>query len=496
MSIDFVSGCQSDIRKSDVIADNVIILEFNELTPVVMDRFIAAGQLPNFKRMREQSEVFVSDAQEAVSNLEPWIQWVTVHSGQSYDEHGVFNLGDGPKLQTKQVWDIVSDAGLRVWVCGSMNMRYDTPINGCMLPDPWTSGAVGYPSGEFEPYMEFVRRNVQEHTNEDVGLSKVDYLRFIRFMVSHGLTLSTALAIVRQLGEERLTGKARWRRAVLLDRLQWDLFCQVYRRLKPNLSTMFLNSTAHFQHVYWRNMEPDKFKLLPSEAEQAEYESAILHGYKEMDRIVGKALDLAGKDGTLILCSALGQQPCLSYEDTGGKMFYRPRVIERMLEWAGIEPPYRVEPLMSEQFYLHFTSLEAAAAAAALLEGLRVDGRSAMLVELDGSSLITGCCINERIDKDTQIERGDNREPTPFFRLFYQVKELKSGMHHPEGILWIRRPGQRPAVFEEKVPLRSVAPTVLSFFGLEKAPHMSGQAVVLGGADQAGPAPLKRFQVA
>ena len=62
-------------------------------------------------------------------------------------------------------------------------------------------------------------------------------------------------------------------------------------------------------------------------------------------------------------------------------------------------------------------------------------------------------------------------------------------MHHPEGILWIQRPGLRPAVYQEKAPLRSLAPTVLSFFGLEKAPHMSGQAIVFGEADQGRPAP-------
>ena len=32
------------------------------------------------------------------------------------------------------------------------------------------------------------------------------------------------------------------------------------------------------------------------------------------------------------------------------------------------------------------------------------------------------------------LEGGPNGSSTPFFRLFYQVESLKSGMHHPDGI--------------------------------------------------------------
>jgi len=42
----------------------LVLLEFNELTPALMDRFIADGSLPNFARLRESCHVFTSDAQE------------------------------------------------------------------------------------------------------------------------------------------------------------------------------------------------------------------------------------------------------------------------------------------------------------------------------------------------------------------------------------------------------------------------------------------------
>src|SRR6266540_4177128 len=195
----------------------VILLEFNELTPALVERFTRAGQLPNFDRFYRESRVFITDAEETQDKLNPWIQWVTVHSGLSFAEHGVFHLGDGHKL-----------------------MR------------------------------------------------------------------------------ERLAGK-RWKRAVLLDQLQWDVFRYYYRKLRPAFATFFLNSTAHLQHKYWRHMEPEHFTIVPSPAEQAEYESAILFGYQQMDKLLGEFIALAGRSTTLILCTALSQQPCLTYEDQGGK---------------------------------------------------------------------------------------------------------------------------------------------------------------------------------
>src|SRR5712671_4156756 len=89
----------------------MIVLEFNELSPALMDTFIDQGYLPNFKRLRDASQVFITDAEEVAPNLDPWIQWVTVHSGLSYDEHGIFHLGDGDKLAVKSLWDLIAAEG-------------------------------------------------------------------------------------------------------------------------------------------------------------------------------------------------------------------------------------------------------------------------------------------------------------------------------------------------------------------------------------------------
>src|SRR2546430_17630487 len=97
-----------------VCQNSVILLDFNEICPSLIERFMREEKLPNFKRLYEQSLVYTTDAQEEQEYLEPWIQWVTVHTGVGYSEHRIFNLGDADKLTYDSVWDILARAGLKV----------------------------------------------------------------------------------------------------------------------------------------------------------------------------------------------------------------------------------------------------------------------------------------------------------------------------------------------------------------------------------------------
>ena len=456
----------------------VILLEFNELSPTLLTRFMDQGELPNFRHLYNESQVFVTDAEEVAPNLEPWIQWITVHSGLSYNEHGIFHLGDGHKLGHECVWDILSRAGKSVWVCGSMNISYQKPINGAVLPDPWATGVEPYPA-EFLPYYRFVQRNVQEYTNDRVPLTKQDYLAFVRFMLTHGLSLKTVRAIATQFARE-VGGRQRWRRATILDKLQWDVFRAYYKTHRPDFSTFFLNSTAHFQHMHWRNMDPTPFKVKPTAEEQAEFETAILYGYREMDVIVGECLKLAGKDATVILASGLSQQPCLLYEDLGGKTFYRARELDRMLSFVGVTGEYTASPVMSEEFHVRFENVEQARAAEQRLADVLVDDRPAMKVVRDGANVFSGCRLHDHLGKDALLTVRGTSIAVPFFRYFYKPEGTKSGMHHPDGVFWLRYPTRKHTVTEGKISLRDVAPTLLDLLEVSPRESMSGSSLFRG----------------
>jgi hypothetical protein len=442
----------------------LIVLEFNELTPSLVTRFMQAGQLPSFSKLFSESHTFISDAEEHAPNLEPWIQWVTVQTGLSFAEHGVFDLGDGHKLTAPRVWDLASDVGRKVWVCGSMNAGRRGPVKGYILPDPWSVGFEPYPAREFDAYFKFVSSHVQEYTRDQVPLSRADQLDFMRFMARRGLSMRTVSTILLQLARER-SGRNRWKRATILDRLQWDLFRWYYRDFQPDYATFFLNSTAHFQHFYWRNMDPESFVAKPSRDDQAEHGEAILYGYQQMDQLIKECLELAGVDVTVMLCTGLSQQPCLTYEGTGGKKEYRMNDPDALLRFVGVTEPYRYEPVMAEQFWLRFNSDAAAADAERRLAGLSIGDKPAMFTKLQSSEVFGGCSAITELPEGTVLTSCANGASSSFYDLFYRVDATKSGMHHPDGIWWIRTP-QRKHQEHGRVSLRQVAPTILSILGV------------------------------
>lgn len=447
----------------------IILLEFNELCPDLMSDFIEQGHLPTLQTLRDSSAVFTTEAKERAPYLEPWIQWINVHTGVPYTEHGVEHLGDGDKVRQPAIWDLISNAGMNVWVCGSMNVHCTSSVKGDVLPDPWSSESVVRPS-ELQTYNGFVRKQVQEHSNSNAKFGKSEYLKFLAFMLTHGLSQYTIRRAIRQLRNERKDGKS-WRRAFILDLLQFDVFKHLYSKHKPVFSTFFLNSTAHMQHVYWRNMQPELFTIKPSEEEQRKYASAILEGYVHMDKLVERVLGLAGETATVIFATALSQQPFLRYEGVGGKRIYRPSDIPAFVRWAGVANLAASNPVMAEQFWLCFDSPQEMNQAADVLEQVTLDGKPALSVSREGNAIFTSCAMRQQLHPEAVLASPAKSVQGRFFDHFYEIEGLKSGMHHPDGLLWIRdrrvSKGSNP-----RVALESIAPTILDLLDIKVPAHM------------------------
>lgn len=441
----------------------MILLEFNELCPSLLNKWMAGGQLPNFKRFYDSSDVYVTEADELKHpNLEPWIQWYTVHTGLPFRVHQVFHLTDGPRADHLDIWSALQSRGKKVWNCSSMNARRLTGRDALFLPDPWCDSQEPNP-GELAPFARFVSHQVQEYSNKENSASRRLVMEFGQFMLTHGLSLDTVVATTAQLMRDFLSGgKTSWQRAAILDRFLFDVFRYYYVHERPDFSTFFVNSTAHLQHCYWRHMSPDEFSVVPTPEEKYRYADAILFGYKQMDKVIGRFISLAGRDTALVLATALSQQPFLKYEAIGGQHFYRPRKVTNLLESLGLRPK-QVEPVMTHQYLLRFDSPAEAAGSREVLSRVTLNGQQVFGFDVaDAGSLYVGCEIRTAVDRGATMQLGGNLPSTPFFEHFYQIEGVKSGCHHPDGCLWIRLGEHREHA--EKASLLDVFPTVLDYF--------------------------------
>jgi hypothetical protein len=455
------------IAERQVNDSDVIVLEFNELCPRLMDRYIDDGKLPNFKRLRDQSIAAITDAEEEAPKLDPWIQWITIHSGLRADEHNIFDLGQGRQLDRPGVAQILSDHKIPVGVLGSMNTNY-RDLNGFFIPDPWDLEGKAEPS-KLQPYYQTVASQVQNSSKGD-GLSKTELIRFAWFMARHGISLSTVLSGIRQVLSELRDKGVQWRRSIILERLQLDLFHHLKRKYKPRFSTFFCNSTAHFQHYYWRNSEPEIFDVAPGADDHPSLRNAIEEGYTNMDYLVGQFMSQYPQS-RFVLLTGLSQQP---WTETA-KCTFRPRDFDEFLRFVGVAPnDVEVKPVMAEEFHVLCKSHDARADVSRKIAEATIDGQPLMKARLEDNGVFCGCLVNDIAAREAKIAHpiGGVREFSDIFQLVHTVR---SGRHHPHGLFWIQ--SSLPRVIPEPVPLVDVAPTLLSLFGVDAPPYMSGNAI-------------------
>src|SRR5262249_7558977 len=443
---------------------------FNELCTDLIDEFMARGLLPNFQRLRARSLVLTTEAGEVPPHLQPWIQWPSVHSGMTFAEHAVLNLGDGNQLHEKCLAELLSDAGIPVGVFGSMNMNYRN-LNGYFLPDPWHKQGKASPE-LLQPYFQVVARQIQESSRDDAfGAAEMASLAW--FLVRNGLTFRTASDIARQLLAERRDPGVKWRRASVLDHLQYDVFRRMNARYQVRFATFFSNSTAHYQHSYWRNMRPEVFEAAVSPDDHESWREAIPFGYQSMDRLIGRVL-ADYPDAVIVLCTALSQSP---WTDTT-KCTYRPRDFQQLFDFAGVRSDtLTVQPVMAEQFHLRFREGGARQRAEDALRGLMLGERRLMYVSRESdTSLMCGCGVTEVQVPTVQVTRQSDGAARAFTDLFYMIHTMRSGYHNPRGSFWFGDGTQR--VVAEPVSITDIAPTVLEHFGVAKPAHMRGASVL------------------
>ena len=435
----------------------LILLEFNELCPHLVDRFIEEGALPNFKRLREASETFITHTNDEV--LEPWTQWVTVHTGVPFSEHGIRDLDEAEKVTHNTFWDGLAEEN--VLLMSPMNVKFRRRNQWLFMPDPWAASQV--PSAELEPFYNFIRAAVNSHARTDRLDLKVA-ARAARFLLAHGLTIDTLAAAIRQLFVERFGGRdVKWRRATILDRLLWDVFAYFWRGPRqPRVGIFFSNATAHYQHKYWSHYDPSLFSLKPDAAEVETYGNVIRFGYQAHDRLIGKAMALAEPGTAIALCTALSQQPMLDYEVRGGKHMFLVRDFAALQAALGVRCSGRAEALMAEESWLHFaTEAEGADGYRKFSSAKTGDGRPLFKVRgFDGKSFVIGCGVfASEVDAQATIVNAAGASMR-FHEYFLQMETVTTAKHHPDGIFWIMS-GQRSrqasrTSFAETLPLTQV----------------------------------------
>ncbi|MEO7332090.1 MAG: hypothetical protein ABI193_26175, partial [Minicystis sp.] len=286
----------------------VLLLEFNELTWTILDPLIAQGKLPTFARLRREGTTAAPEANERPPHLEPWISWVTLHTGVERAIHGAAVLGqDDATLKARRTWDYAVDSGKTIGIFGSISAS-PRPVPGFIVPGPFSPTSDTYPP-YLSPVLDLNRKYTQVHHRNERTESSLDLIRRGKALFELGLRPSTCARIAAQLVKERFEPHTVWKRVSLQPLLNYDVFSALYRGYAPDYATFHTGHCAHYMHHYWRAWNDAAWKTPAPAEEKRRYGGAIEHGYRIADELLARFLDLAGPDTIVAVASGLGMQP-------------------------------------------------------------------------------------------------------------------------------------------------------------------------------------------
>jgi hypothetical protein len=352
----------------------LIVLELNEVNFDFVRRYIARGELPALARLISQHGLIETSSESEYDHLEPWIQWVTAHTGKTFAEHGVFRLGDIVEHDIDQIWEQLERAGLCVGAISPMNARNRTRNAAFFVPDPWTRTAV---TGEHSLHLLSEALSQAVGDNASARIEPGSYVKLIRGLAAH-FRIST----IGQLAKFALARRAApWYGAMFLDRFLADVFVRQWRRHQPDFATLFLNAAAHIQHHYMfsaavydgPNRNPAWYLKRGKDP--------LLDIYRIYDGIVEDVLSLP-ETPRLMIATGLHQEPYPTE-----LFYYRLADHAAFLKRLGVRFA-AVVPLMSRDFTVSFDSSGACEDAARVLQAIQApDGQPLFSVDNRGHTL-------------------------------------------------------------------------------------------------------------
>ncbi len=456
----------------------VIFLEINEITWSLIDPLIEQGKLPNFARLKREGAWASPISVDMPPQLNPWITWTTVYTGRTQAEHNLFHLQQPPEtIRAPRIWELCNTAGLKVGVFGSLCSYPPQKVDGFYIPDSFSPDIDTFPA-EAEPIQNLnltYTRSIRLPNDSDGIFFKA---KLGAQLMRLGLKWSTCSKIINQLGREKIDPSRRWRRVALQPEVNFDFFERLYRRHQPDFATFHTNHVAHFQHTYWKAMQPELFPQPTSDDESSVYGKAVEIGYITADNIIGRALELSDERTVLVIASSMGQKPYISPLENG-KQVGQLRSLEKLAEILDIADGVKFLPVMSDQFNIYFSRSGAKDEVRKKISQAYVDKPELPMFqfeELDDFLTVTLNHSDEISDRSKCYfsSASRNGDGYAYSDLVHRTGDIKSGCHDPEGMLLLHGSGIRGGLISETNNL-DIAPTILTLLGISVPAEMKGR---------------------
>ena len=337
------------------------LIELNEINFDIVKEYISenSGQFPGFEKLLDL-ESYETFSENVYNQIEPWIQWASVHTCKTYDQHRVFRLGDIINYQGEQIFEKIEKAVYQVGCLSPMNTNNKLTKPAYFIPDPWTNT-----NSDCSVTSKAIHQAIKQAVNDN-SEGKIKFSTYLTLIWT--LLTKTQIKNWPTYLKLFLFRKKRWNKALFLDLLLSDVFIDLKIRNQENFSCLFLNAFAHVQHHYLLNSKMYKGKLQNKSEYINKDDDPIIDALKIYDKII---FDLLGKfDERFIFATALRQVPV-----NKKIIYYRLKSHEKFLTALGIEN-FKVEPRMTRDFLISFKNSKDLENATRILSTIKFNNHS------------------------------------------------------------------------------------------------------------------------
>ncbi|MBH98694.1 MAG: hypothetical protein CMM56_09640 [Rhodospirillaceae bacterium] len=427
----------------------LFLLELNEINFEAIRHYIRSGiSLPGFERIIKEG-LLTTKAEEKYEELEPWIQWPSVHTGKTANEHKVFRLGDFVNSEEQQLFEKIEKSGYRVGAVSPMNASNQLMSPAYFIPDPWTKTLA---DNSF--FSKAVASAVSQAVNDN-SQSKLTALSIIKLCISFVFLVDPKRFFSMIYYAVNSRGKS-WRKALFLDMLLYEFHKTLFRRKNPEFTTLFLNAGAHIQHHYFFNSSFVKSELKNPEWYVDESDDPFLEMLFVYDSMLQDIRKIP--DTEIIVATGLSQKP---YEKL--KFYYRLKNHEEFLNDIGVSFS-KVIPRMSRDFLIIFDTDYECSIAQEKLSNVFVDKNTRLFGEIDnrGKELFVVLTYPHEIKSGITFNIN---EKVSLLSDHVAFVAIKNGEHQSKGFAFFSQ-GVAKHAPEDGSHVSKIHNTILSYFGI------------------------------
>jgi len=230
---------------------NKIIFELNEFSIDLLVRYKSTHS--NIKKILDWHLIQTKIPDNYDSDfLEPWSQWVSIHTGFPCKAHQIKHLGDVEQLEKSQAWDIKPEKFGVVWGCLNSIGPKNKDVK--YFPDPWTQTS-NTNIIDAKSLQNFLRLAVAGRGGDLFSrLKTLASLLICGFFALPLLLKNTDKEIIKILKKYSL--KKILNISVIysvVEYIAFNYFLKITKNNKNEICTdvFFSNMLAHVQHYYW-----------------------------------------------------------------------------------------------------------------------------------------------------------------------------------------------------------------------------------------------------